>query len=789
MFELKRSQIVQLVYILSICVCSAKLENQSFVDEQLATRSDQPIADGPVSDQVKGHVKDHVEDHVEDHVKVNNQQNSYLNQFSDVDRPMTSQDSLENETDNQVQINKNPQTNSDQPTDELGSADSLNDYVFSENVRLNKLILENNGLSVGHHSLISDNYGPPDGYYQDDLQSFQQQVQQNRSKVYLFAPKQILDTSASSQDDADQLRESHLSLPTKSTLSKSFPQLYKQLYKLEKSPLQRDLQQFFRATVDLPPTGSPFTAADRPFNAKGIEANAQVSTQTVQNLPLAEADPYDGRSVQTDFARLSTAGTFGAEQSQSYGRDHRKLIDETDRYERQFTRGYQRDPYGDPNDGDKYYGVNDEDSRRIVGRGNATNAINTESSNKNESLVKSDLLTRNENQTAIQIEYLKKRGKKLTYKEGRNFLKYISPLEFKVMKMDKSKFNTKRYVPKIIYSNQRGKSKKKRNKNVDAADDQNIGRNTGQNEPDGQNKSNGNSDNYLNENNPNDQTLTSNNDLTNNPNNLKLIPVSYLLDANGMLNGNLVGVSPLNGYQTAPESALYPDSLSLLYNLNSFDLIGTLIGSLISNLPNLPNGVPNNMLDFSLDLPRNLPDLINEALLVGVNRDGGRDESSRRLEKRVRSRKGKNDKKSNKRQIEEMKRSAQMRQLLNAIQVKELAELLLLNSNADQTNGEPAGEQTKGQLIELLKKNAKVNSVLSGLRQLYPNSDFDLSKLDLSKLDLGKLKKLLSKVNKDSAMERDARKDQRAHENADQPKCFELNNSTICFSNIDGMDG
>ena len=224
--------------------------------------------------------------------------------------------------------------------------------------------------------------------------------------------------------------------------------------------------------------------------------------------------------------------------------------------------------------------------------------------------------------------------------------------------------------------------------------------------------------------------------------------------------------------------------MSLLYNLNSFDLIGTLISGLIGNLPNLPAGVPNNLLDFSLDLPRNLPDLINEALLVGE-----KDESNRRLEKRARKKSEKKDK----RRVDELKREqfAQVRQLLGKMQAKELVELLLLNADRS-TNGESGDAQpTKSQLIELLKKNAKVHSLLSGLSKLYPNSDFDLSKLDLGKLEFDKLDNLkkFNRLSKDA--QTNARKEKRARkeEGSDQPKCIELNNSTICFTNIDGVDG
>ena len=118
MLELKRrSPIVRLVYILSICVCSARLENefqnQSFVDEPTVTQF--AIAYG----QVNGPIK------------VNN------NQFGELDRP-NNQKSPENETGNRSNSDQPDQAEVPTTTDELGTADSLNDYAYSEKVMLNK---------------------------------------------------------------------------------------------------------------------------------------------------------------------------------------------------------------------------------------------------------------------------------------------------------------------------------------------------------------------------------------------------------------------------------------------------------------------------------------------------------------------------------------------------------------------------------------------------------------------------------------------------------------------------
>ena len=118
-----------------------------------------------------------------------------------------------------------------------------------------------------------------------------------------------------------------------------------------------------------------------------------------------------------------------------------------------------------------------------------------------------------------------------------------------------------------------------------------------------------------------------------------------------------------------------------------------------------------------------------------------------------------------------------------------------MNAGKPMNGDSVDAQQTKSQLIELLKKNAKAKSVLNSLNQLQPNglADFDLSKSDLSKLDLDKLDlgrwfdpKKPNKLNTvdfkaNPRRERRGRKE----ESLDQPKCFELNTSTICFTNID----
>ena len=544
---------------------------------------------------------------------------------------------LENEIQNQsaiYQLNDTYQLNGQQLNDELNLDESTsdNEYAFNENAILNKIILENNNLDFNKQ------------------QNYQQFIQQNRSKVYLFKPKQVLDNVYA---DQESIRQNHLNLPTRSTLSKSFPKLYQQLYQLDKSPFKRDLHQFFRSNVDNLSTNLQFNGNDKSSNAKGIE----ISIQTIQNVSLDKANLNHVHTISKDATKYDTIN---------------------------------KNPLS------------------------KTMLINTESSNKNEqSLNKSDMMIKDakfENQASIQVDpilnrtSLIKNKKLLDYKDYKDYkdFKRLHPIEFKIMAVDKNRLNVKRYIPKIIYS----KAKSKKNQKKIKSDEQ------------------------LN-------------------NNVKLIPI--IIDDNLMNANNLLNTDQSSYY--TPES-LYSDSyqnnyqdnldLGLFYNLNSFDLINTLIDNLISNLPsNLINLSPNLLNALPNDLPRNIPDIINKGLLMN-------DDVNKRTDKKLNKKSNKLDKKK----LDELKRSNQIRHLLNAIQMKELADQL----NADELNG----ESNKNYLIELLKQNVILKNYLNKLNKL------ELVPASKKKLDKNK--------NKDKNLKKETIEN--------RSKCVELNNSTICFTNL-----
>lgn len=507
--------------------------------------------------------------------------------------------------------------------------ESSNFNTFSagqmDNAMLNRYILENNNLNQ-----------------QVNAQTYEQFIQQNRSKVYLFKPKQILDPATVDTSQTNfELHQNHLTLPTKSTLSKSFPKLYKQLYQPDQPhPLQRNVQQFFRSNVDAASGDLQSDDPTRPGNAEKIE----ISTKTIKAVPLGEAYADDVRTISPSIFESKAS--------------------------------YDKTP-GDES-------------------GNKSGLIRSASSDKNESLIKSAMLIRNQT-SSIQIDSLpdvtnksssssSTKKRMLTYKD----FKYLSPIEFKVMKIDKSKFN--RYVPKIVYSKTKKKNKRKTTDNLNSNSNGNQNNNQNNNQNENQNE------------NSNERGFES----------LKLIPVSYVVD--DLTNQD---------YYATPD--LYSNNaLSLFYNLNSVDLIGTLIDNLI-------NGSPTNVLNLYPDLVRNLPELLlnNGLFLTNVDKRSGK----RSLTDRKR--------------IEELKKEKtnQIRQLLGVMQLKELA---------DQLKQKSTNRDLNSKLIELLKQNDKVKKLLL-------NGQLDAKKLD---------------SNSKEIYEKEQSK----------PKCLDLNNSTICFTKLESVD-
>lgn len=476
--------------------------------------------------------------------------------------------SVELETLNQnPSFNQSDEHNYEINTNELNqeTANTISQFTFNDKnldySLLNRYILENNNIYL------------PDNQVNQQDPNEDQQNNDHRSKVYLFKPKQISETTSLESDQG--LRHlSHLSLPTKSTLSKSFPKLYKQLYQLDKSPLQQNLNQFFRSNMDDLSASQRLNDPFKQINPERIE----VFAKTLQALPLSEKSTSDRNKVSSNMVRFQSVDTFA---------DNKTEVG----------------------------GLSSFDDENYEGRsGNSEkskNSIRSESSNKNESLIKNEA----KNQTSVKIDDLFenqnkklnriKKGKKLTYKD----LRALSPIEFKSVKIDKAKFNSKRYVPKIIYS----KTKKGSNKQSSI------------------------------------------------DNELKIVPISYVpIDDNLLLN-QLIDNSELNNqnsinFATTNLPDMYPlSNLGLIYNLNSLNLIGTLIDNLISNLP------ANLLNNFSNDLPPNLPDNLN-SLLIANNVNKRLDLLNKKLKKKRKEEIRMKEKSSNNR----------AKNLLSILEIKEL---------------------------------------------------------------------------------------------------------------------